>query len=238
MKNLFYQPGITNGTLYLDPEESRHCVKVLRKKNGDTLHVTDGKDTLYNCTITDARPERCIFVIESSEQDKKKNFRIHIAIAPTKNPDRTEWFVEKAIEIGVDEISFVECDNSERTSVKIERIEKLAVSAMKQSLKFQICKINNIKPLQDFISQASDPDSYRDQKFIAYVDQTNPDELFNVAGRNQNYTVLIGPEGDFSAAELALALQHGFKKVALGPSRLRTETAGVVACHTLNLINL
>lgn len=233
MKNLFYQPDLPNGTLYLDPEESRHCIKVLRKRNGDSIHVTDGKGTLYNCTITDARPERCTFVIESSEQEKQKSFRIHIAIAPTKNPDRTEWFVEKAIEIGVDEITFVTCDNSERASVKLERIEKLALSAMKQSLKFTVCKINNIKPLRDCISQADEQ-----QKFIAYVDQANPDELFKLAVRDQSYRVLIGPEGDFSPGELTLALEHGFKKVALGPSRLRTETAGIAACHTLNLINL
>jgi 16S rRNA (uracil1498-N3)-methyltransferase len=233
MKNLFYQPDVASGALYLDPEESRHCVKVLRKRNGDSIHVTDGQGFLYTCTITDARPDKCVFRVESSEQEKKKNFRIHIAIAPTKNTDRIEWFVEKAIEIGIDEITFVECDNSERTSIKLERIEKLAFSAMKQSLKFTLCKINIIRPLRAFISRANE-----DQKFIAYVDQANPDELFKLATRDHNYTLLIGPEGDFSPAELTLALEHGFKKVALGPSRLRTETAGVVACHTLNLINL
>lgn len=233
MKNLFYQPDVANGTLYLDPEESRHCAKVLRKKSGDLIHVTDGKGFLYTCKITDARLDRCTFVIESTEREKPKNYRIHVAIAPTKNPDRTEWFVEKAIEIGIDEITFVECDNSERTSIKLERIEKLAISAIKQSLAFSICKINTIRPLQDFIKAST-----TDHKFIAYVDQANPDELFKVATRGQQYTVLIGPEGDFSTVELTTALDHGFKKVALGPSRLRTETAGVVACHILNLINL
>lgn len=233
MKNLFYQPDVSNGVLYLDPEESRHCVKVLRKRNGDSIHVTDGKGSLYTCTITNSRPDKCAFVVESAVLEKKKNFNIHIAIAPTKNPDRIEWFVEKAIEIGVNEITFVECDNSERTSIKLERIEKLALSAMKQSLKFTVCKINTIKPLQDFI-----PSIDEGQKFIAYVDQANPDELFKVAEPAQHYTILIGPEGDFSTNELTLALERGFKKVALGPSRLRTETAGMVACHTLNLINL
>lgn len=233
MKNLFYQPNISQGVLYLDPEESRHCTKVLRKRAGDTLHVTDGKGFLHTCKITDANPDKCVFKIESSEQEKPKNFRIHIAIAPTKNPDRTEWFVEKAIEIGVDEISFLACENSERTTVKTERIEKLAISALKQSLKTTFTKIHSIRTLQEFISASSSS-----EKFIAYVDQANPYELFQVAKPKNSYTVLIGPEGDFSPDELELALKQGYKKVALGPSRLRTETAGVVACHTLNLINL
>jgi 16S rRNA (uracil1498-N3)-methyltransferase len=233
MKNLFYQPGIQYGSHFLDPEESRHAAKVLRKKGGDIIHITDGKGVLYTCKITDAKPDKCAFVIESSEQEKQKSFGIHIAIAPTKNPDRTEWFVEKAIEIGVDEITFLECDNSERSTIKTERIEKLAVSAMKQSLKTTLPKIHSIRQLDKFIS-----DSNSSKKFIAYVDQTNPDELLKVAQPKENYLVLIGPEGDFSPAELDLAIKNGFKKVALGPSRLRTETAGIVACHTLNLINL
>lgn len=233
MKNLFYQPGIQYGSHFLDPEESRHAAKVLRRKAGDFIHITDGKGVLYTCKITDAKPDKCAFVIESSNQEEQKNFRIHIGIAPTKNPDRTEWFVEKVIEIGVDEITFLECDNSERSTIKTERIEKLAVSAMKQSLKTTLPKIHSIKQLEEFISG-----SHSGEKFIAYVDQANPDELSKVAKPKENYVVLIGPEGDFSPAELDLAIKHGFKKVALGPSRLRTETAGIVACHTLNLINL
>lgn len=233
MKNLFYQPGIQYGSHFLDPEESRHAAKVLRKKTGDIIHITDGKGVLYTCKITDAKSDKCAFLIESSEQEKQRSFSIHVAIAPTKNPDRTEWFVEKAIEIGVDEITFLECDNSEREKIKLERIEKLAISAMKQSLKLTLSRVHPIRPLRDFISE-----SREGKKFIAYVDQANPDELSKVAKPQENYTVLIGPEGDFSPAELALAIQRGFTKVALGPSRLRTETAGIVACHTLNLINL
>jgi 16S rRNA (uracil1498-N3)-methyltransferase len=233
VKNIFYQPALASGTLHLDPEESRHATKVLRKKVGDVIHITDGKGILYTCKITDPTAGKCGFIIESTLQEKQKNFRIHIAVAPTKNPDRIEWFVEKAIEIGIDEISFVECDNSERISIKLERIEKLAVSAMKQSLKFSLPKINPIAQLHHFIAQSDAA-----KKYIAYVDQSNPDELAKVARANENYLILIGPEGDFSPAELQLALQNGYKKVALGPSRLRTETAGLVACHTLNLINL
>lgn len=233
MKNLFYQPGIQYGSHFLDPEESRHATKVLRRKAGDSIHITDGKGVLYTCKITDAKPDKCAFLIESSEQEKSKGFHIHIAIAPTKNPDRIEWFVEKSIELGIDEISFIECANSERTSIKLERIEKLAVSAMKQSLKFSLPKIHPIRRLQEFIKVDNSS-----KKFIAYVDQANPDELFKTAKPEENYTILIGPEGDFSPAELDIAIQNGYKKVALGPSRLRTETAGLAACHTLNLINL
>lgn len=233
MKNIFYQPGIQSGLYYLDPDESRHVTKVLRKKAGDTLHITDGMGVLYTCTITDAKPDICAFAIESSKQEKQKDFCIHIAIAPTKNPDRTEWFVEKATEIGVNEITFLKCENSERTSIKTERIEKLAISAMKQSLKTTLPKIHSICQLREFITA---PNSSK--KFMAYVDQTNPAELVKVAKPKENYVVLIGPEGDFSPTELDLAIRHGYQKVALGTSRLRTETAGIVACHTLNLINL
>lgn len=233
MKNLFYQPGIQYGSHFLDPEESRHATKVLRRKAGDTIHITDGKGVLYTCKVTEPKPDKCSFVIESSEPEKAKSFHIHIAIAPTKNPDRIEWFVEKAIEIGIDEISFIECANSERTSIKLERVEKLAVSAMKQSLKLALPKIHSIRRLHDFIKAEN-----AGVKFIAYVDQANPDELFKAAKPKESYTVLVGPEGDFTPAELELALQNGYKKVALGPSRLRTETAGLAACHTLNLINL
>lgn len=233
MKNLFYQPAIQYGSHFLDPEESRHAAKVLRKKAGDVIHITDGKGTLYTCKITDAKPDKCAFVIEYYEQEKQKGFSIHIAIAPTKNTDRTEWFVEKAIEIGIDAITFLECDNSERGKIKLERIEKLAISAMKQSLKFTLPKIHAIRQLREFISESNSS-----KKFIAYVDQANPVELFKTAKPKEDYTVLIGPEGDFSPAELEQAIKNGYKKVALGPSRLRTETAGIAACHTLNLINL
>jgi 16S rRNA (uracil1498-N3)-methyltransferase len=233
VKNLFYQPGIQYGSHFLDPEESRHATKVLRKKAGDTIHITDGKGFLYTCKVNDPRPDKCSFIIESTEPEKKKDFSIHIGLAPTKNPDRTEWFVEKAIEIGVDQITFLECENSERIKIKLERIEKLAISAVKQSLKLTLPKIHQISTLGDFIKNSNSS-----QKFIAYVDQANPDELSRLAKQKTDYIILIGPEGDFSRSELDQALKSGYQKVSLGPSRLRTETAGVVACHTLNLINL
>jgi 16S rRNA (uracil1498-N3)-methyltransferase len=233
LDNLFYQPEIQSGAHHLDTDESRHCARVLRRKVGDTIHVTDGKGFLYTVRLTEAKTEKCTFSIESSVETSRGKFYIHIAIAPTKNPDRTEWFVEKSIEIGVDEISFVLCDNSERAALKTDRIERLAISAMKQSYKSMLTKINHMVLLKDFMKEAHSP-----LKYIAYVDQSNPDHLFKVAKPSSNYIVLIGPEGDFSNQELELAQSNQYQKVSLGTSRLRTETAGVAACHILNLINV
>ncbi len=230
--NLFYQPGIPTGIHYLDPEESRHCSKVLRKKTGDVIQITDGIGNLYQAKLTESKSEKCSFKIESTQREKKRPFNIHIAIAPTKNPDRTEWFVEKAIEIGVDEISFLLCDNSERAALKTDRLEKLAISATKQSLRSTLTKINHMVLLKDFVVNTN-----ATWKYIAYVDQTNPNHLLKSATPNSDYVILIGPEGDFSKKELELATINNYKKISLGKSRLRTETAGVVACHILNLIN-
>ena len=230
--NLFYQPSIQQGIHCLDPEESRHCSKVLRKKNGDVIQVTDGLGNLYHAKLTESKPDKCTFKIESSEKEEKRPFHIHIAMAPTKNPDRTEWFVEKAIEIGVDEISFLLCDNSERAALKTDRLEKLAISAMKQSLRYTLTKINHMVLLKDFVK-----DNTAVNKYIAYVDQTNPNHLLKTAKPKSDYAILIGPEGDFSKKELELAISNNYKKVSLGNSRLRTETAGLVACHILNLVN-
>ena len=232
MDNLFYQPHIQDGVHTLDAEESRHCYKVLRRKVGDRIYVTDGKGSLYEAILTDTKPAASSFQIQTTQIAAPKKYRIHIAIAPTKSPDRIEWFVEKAVEIGVDEISFILCDKSERAAMKTERIEKLAISAMKQSLKTTLPKINPMILFQDLVTSTKAAG-----KYVAYVDHSNPDLLTTVAKPNIETIVLIGPEGDFSKKEVELALQHQFKKVSLGPSRLRTETAGMVACHIINLIN-
>ncbi len=195
--------------------------------------MTDGVGNLYQVTLTESTIGKCSFKIESTQKEERSPYNIHIALAPTKNPDRTEWFVEKAIEIGVDEISFLLCDNSERAALKTDRLEKLAISAMKQSLRCTLTKINHMVLLKDFVTTSQAP-----SKFIAYVDHSNPDHLLKRASPKTNYIVLIGPEGDFSKKELELAIAHDYKKVSLGPNRMRTETAGVVACHILNLINL
>lgn len=227
----FYQPEIAIGSHYLRPEESHHCVKVLRHKVGDVIEVLDGNGSLYTVRITKADPKQCNFEIVDATVSEKPPFHIHIAIAPTKNLDRMEWFVEKAVEIGVQEITFMVCRNSERKILKLNRLERKAVSAMKQSQQFYLPKINPLTPYQQLL-----PELTAGQKFIAFVDFDNPSYLKEVAPR-EKYCVLIGPEGDFTDDELNFAISQGFTKVSLGPSRLRTETAGLVACHILNLIN-
>ena len=229
--NIFYQPLITEGVLQLDDEESRHCIKVLRKKNGDHIKLTDGKGSFYDAVITsDSSP--CKFEIRNKIQELEKSFKIRIAISPTKNADRIEWFVEKAVEFGVDEILMMECKNTERSYIKLERLKKMAISAMKQSLKSWLPEIKEVDSFSNIVNNSTAID-----KFIAFVDQSNPVHLKDVAKSGHDCLVLIGPEGDFTSEELALALSKSFTKVSLGSSRLRTETAGLAACHILNLIN-
>jgi 16S rRNA (uracil1498-N3)-methyltransferase len=230
--NLFFEPNISQGVHYLDQTESHHAVKVLRKKTGDRIRITDGKGFFYDAVIVSADARHCSFELDSKIQVPQPEFSIHIAISPTKNADRIEWFVEKAVEIGVQEISLIDCDHTERRHIKTDRLEKMATSAMKQSLKAYLPVVHPLIPLRDFIASAS-----ADQKFIAHVDTENKAHLQNSAQGKNSYVILIGPEGDFSNEELTLAETYEFKKVTLGPSRLRTETAGLVACHILNLAN-
>lgn len=230
--NLFYQPLISENIYHLDEEESRHCIKVLRKRQGELIHITDGKGSFYDALIVKDDPRQCTFTIKHQSKEKEKAFSVHIAIAPTKNADRIEWFVEKSVEIGVDHITLIDCKNSERSFIKTERLKKVAISAMKQSIKATLPEVSGIIPFHDLIDQHQAA-----QRFIAYVDAANPRHLKDEAAPGQHYLVLIGPEGDFSKEELEAALASGYKKVNLGHSRLRTETAGIAACHTLNLIN-
>lgn len=228
--NLFYLPEIANGHTHLDAEESRHVVKVLRKVTGDELAITDGKGFFYEARITNADAKKCSFEIVSKKEFPKKNYFIRIAIAPTKNADRMEWFVEKAVEIGIDKITFFQSKTSERKTINLERIEKIAISAMKQSQQAWLPIISGIGSFKELLKEKAD------QKFIAYVDAANPEHLKNVAKPKGDYLILIGPEGDFSQDELKLALENKFQKVSLGTNRLRTETAGLVACQLLNFI--
>ena len=228
---LFYQPDISQGLHHLDEEESRHCVKVLRYSIGDSITILDGKGTVYEGKITEASPKKVAFDIVNSQYTEKPPHHIHIAIAPTKNLDRIEWFVEKAVEIGIQEVSFIYCKNSERKVLKTDRLERKAVSALKQSKGTYLPLINPLVALPSFTS------TIKGEKFIAYVDFQNPEKLAKVIKPAQQYCVLIGPEGDFSPQELEICMAAGFKKVSLGNSRLRTETAGIVACHILNLAN-
>jgi 16S rRNA (uracil1498-N3)-methyltransferase len=230
--NLFYQPLIPKGIFHLDPEESRHCIKVLRKNEGDEIRITDGLGHFYDAVITKADFRECGFTVAKTTAENPKNFSIHIAIAPTKNADRLEWFVEKATELGIDKITILDTKHTERTFLKKDRLQKVAISAMKQSLKATLPVIEALTPIEDFIRKSTE-----DERYIAYVDFENPHHLQKAASRSKQYLILIGPEGDFSTEEVSAAMQAGFVKVSLGNSRLRTETAGLAACHILNLIN-
>jgi len=227
---LFYQPELINGSHFLDSEESRHAIKVLRKTIGDRIEVVDGKGTFYTVEVTEANFKKCEFkVINSRSETQKAGFK-HIAIAPTKNIDRIEWFVEKALEIGVDRISFIQCQNSERTVIRHERMLKKAISAMKQSIKATLPQIDELVKFGNFIKGQS-----ADNKFIAYVDFENPVQFKDHIESGRGNLILIGPEGDFSEEEVELALKNNYEKVSLGDSRLRTETAGIAAVHLLNI---
>jgi len=230
---LFYQPDIMKGAHFLTEEESKHCIKVLRHTVGDRLNVVDGTGTKFKVRITEANPKKTCFDVIAHQRKEELPYYIHIGIAPTKQIERTEWFLEKAIEIGVDEISFFFGRHSERKNINLERMQKKAVSAMKQSLKYQLPIIKLYQDLPSLISHIP----AKQEKYIGYVDFGNPCQLKDAAKIKENSIVLIGPEGDFNNEELELALEKGFKKVSLGHSRLRTETAGLVACHTLNLMN-
>jgi 16S rRNA (uracil1498-N3)-methyltransferase len=230
--NLFYQPLIPEGINHLDAEESKHCVRVLRKTKGDSIHVTDGQGFFYQATITKADAHQCEFDITKKTAEQHRNYSIHIAISPTKNTDRLEWFVEKAVELGVDKITFIECKNTERPYLKLDRLEKVAVSAMKQSLRASTPVLQGLIKITDLLKSSTEK-----TKLIAYVDPLNNTHLKDFAKAQSSYLILIGPEGDFSSQELNLALEKDFIKVSLGPSRLRTETAGIAACHILNLVN-
>ena len=230
--NLFYQPQLPQGVFHLDAEESKHAVKVLRKKQGDLITITDGKGIFYHAIITNIDSRACAFAIQKKIAEPIRDINVHIAISPTKNSDRIEWFVEKTVEIGIEEITLLDCDHTEREHLKLERLEKVAISAMKQSLKARLPFINPLISFRKFISTPMSGERY-----IAHVDHQNPSQLKNLVTPGKSYVVLIGPEGDFSGEELALAETHGFTKISLGPSRLRTETAGLAACHILNLAN-
>lgn len=234
MENLFYQPGINQGTYYLSPEESKHCIRVLRKKNGDSIILTDGSGNFYNALITDDNANQCQFTVQDTWQEPTKKFSIHLAISPTKNPDRIEWMVEKCVELGIDKITFLNCKNTERQTLKYERMVKISLSAMKQSFRATAPIISPIIPFQEFMNITPLTDT---ESFIAFVDTANPNHLLSAAKPGRHYCVLVGPEGDFTPDELTIALAKGYKKVSLGNCRLRTETAGLAACHILNLVN-
>jgi 16S rRNA (uracil1498-N3)-methyltransferase len=232
---LFYNPSITekSQTFIFDKTESRHIVRVLRKAEGDILEITNGKGVLFTAEISIANDKKChVNILDYSIQKKPWNYHLHIVIAPTKLNDRIEWFLEKATEIGIDEITPIICHHSERKVVKTERFEKIVLSGMKQSLKFHLPKINEAITFKEFIK--SNPTG---NLFIAHCEEQDKKTFKHEIKPATDITILIGPEGDFSPTEIEIALQKKYTPVTLGKSRLRTETAALVACHSVAFVN-
>jgi 16S rRNA (uracil1498-N3)-methyltransferase len=234
ISNFFYSPSIDGLFHTLNKDDSNHLVRVLRIQKGEKVFVTNGKGSVFECVVTDPDPKGCqLEIIHQKNGDDRRNFNLTIGIAPTKNISRFEWFLEKSTEIGVDTFIPILSENSERKVVKEERLNRIITAAVKQSLKSFHPELKAMIAFNDLIKQA-----FNGQRFIAYVDGTINEELLDICKPATNTLILIGPEGDFSLSEILLAKEYGFIPLKLGPSRLRTETAGVVACHTINLVNL
>lgn len=232
---LFYQPEITKNDreVIFSREESRHIVRVLRKKEGDILQLTNGKGWKFETKITSANHNKCIAEILTASDIPALTYYIHMAVAPTKKNERFEWFLEKSTEMGVNEITPLLCDHSERKTIKPGRYEKILQSAMKQSMQSYLPLLHPATELKQFLRQ-----DHVGQKFIAHCEEGQEKvPLFDHIEKNTTVTVLIGPEGDFSPEEIQEALTHGWKPVSLGSTRLRTETAAILACHTIILSN-
>ncbi len=231
---LFYNSSISeNEKLFVfDKEESKHIIKVLRKKESDILFVTNGLGYLFKTEIALASDSKCTVNILSFEKQEPSKYHLHLAVAPTKMNERYEWFLEKATEIGIQEITPIICEHSERKIIKIDRFQKIIESAMKQSLHYYVPKLNEPITYKEFIKK-----EFLGQKFIAHCEETDKKSLKKELKTNENILILIGPEGDFSVKEIQMALDNKFIPVSLGMTRLRTETAAMVACHSVALLN-
>ena len=229
---LFYAPDIAINPI-LPEEESGHCVRVLRLGENDGIVLTDGIGHFHKATIIQAHPKRCMVSIQETwEQPQPWPVHIHLAVAPTKNIDRMEWFVEKATEIGINAITCLNCRFSERREIKTARLEKIMISAMKQSLKATLPRLEGMTDFQRFVKQP-----FNGRKFIAHCEEGDKRLLKQTYLAGENALILIGPEGDFSREEIESALSNGFEPISLGDTRLRTETAALVACHTIHVLN-
>lgn len=231
---LFYNSNLNTETTFFtfDKEESKHIIKVLRKKEGDILYVTNGLGELFSTKIHTASDTKCVVKIISFEEIKKSPYYLHLAVAPTKMNERYEWFLEKSTEIGIQEITPIICEHSERKIIKTERFEKILVSAMKQSNQYFLPKLNEPIPFSEFVKR-----DFLGQKFIAHCEEFDKKSFKNELIAKQNVVILIGPEGDFSVKEIKTALQFNFIPVTLGNTRLRTETAAIAACHSVAFVN-
>lgn len=231
--NVFYLPTAQLGTISFPEEESKHIVKVLRMKEGDCFCVTDGNGSLYDAELVDAHPKRAVANLSNKRKGyDHRQFKVSIAMAPTKLNERTEWFLEKSTEIGIDEVKLFASYHSERRVANVERFKKIIVAAMKQSVKSKMPVIEDVVPFEKLVKQ-----NFKGQKFIAWIDENVREQLCDLYKKGESVIVLIGPEGDFSREEVDLARENGFVPVSLGNARLRTETAALVACHTIQLIN-
>lgn len=231
--HLFYTPDIGDAVYFLNEEESKHCIRVLRLNQHDQVQLIDGQGNFYLAEIVDPHPKKTkLIVLQVQREFGKRNHYLHVAVAPTKNIERMEWFLEKATEIGIDEITPVICHRSERKEVKAERLNKIITAAVKQSLKAYHPKLNEAMPLKNFLKQ-----EYPYHKYIAHCEPGEKLELKNSFPIHQQYVVLIGPEGDFTPVEIEQALQSGYQSITLGESRLRTETAALEACFEINFLN-
>ncbi|WP_162426413.1 16S rRNA (uracil(1498)-N(3))-methyltransferase [Pontibacter pudoricolor] len=231
--HLFYTPVITTEFYTLSEEESKHCTRVLRLHQGDTVYLVDGVGGLYTAIIQDANPKKCqLQIIDKQIEYGKLPYVSHIAVAPTKNIERMEWFVEKAVEIGVSEITFLLCEHSERRQLRLDRLEKIAISAMKQSQKGYLPLLHDLTPFHKFVQQA-----HHDRTFIAHLEEDATKPIKDYFKVDKPHCIMIGPEGDFSTDEIRAAYEAGIRPVTLGESRLRTETAALVACHTLQVLH-
>jgi 16S rRNA (uracil1498-N3)-methyltransferase len=231
---IFYAPDIIGNTYTLDEKESKHLIRVLRMTRGANVRLIDGKGNLYDGIISDPDQNKCTIDITGKIKDfEKRNYSLHIAISPLKNPERFEWFVEKSVELGIDEITPIICRNTEKPGIKSERVNNLIISAMKQSLKTTKTVLNEPSRFKEFITK-----DLKGIRMIAHCNETiKRDKISDVYTKNENAIILIGPEGDFSIEEIDSAVESEFFPVHLGPSRLRTETAGIAACHSIYFIN-
>ncbi len=231
---VFYAPDIEGERYILNEKESRHIVRVLRMKKDDTVRLIDGKGNLYEGLIKEADQNKCLIeIVNVTRGFEKRNYNLHIAISPLKNPERLEWFVEKAVEIGVDRITPLKCYRTEKSGIKRERITNIIISAMKQSLKSELTELSPLTTFREFVAE-----NYSGAKLVAHCD-----DFFDRKGIGETYvkrdnaTIIIGPEGDLTGEEIKTAIENGFTSIHLGNSRLRTETAGIAACHSIYLLN-
>jgi 16S rRNA (uracil1498-N3)-methyltransferase len=231
---IFYAPGIKGETWTLDEKESRHCIRVLRMRRDTPVRLIDGKGNMYEGVIAVPDPKQCTISVNRVIRDfEKRNYRLHIAISPLKNPERFEWFIEKSVEIGIDEITPLICRNTEKPGIKTERINNIIISAMKQSLKAGITVLNEPAAFNEFTGRP-----FASQKMIAHCTPgTEKNSIAGIYRKGKDALMLIGPEGDFSEEEIRSALGNGYIPVHLGNSRLRTETAGIAACHSIYFLN-